>query len=229
VAVTVDGHRSAGSPVVAAMLLEFIEADEDILPDSETLGLSDLDAGREYHVIISQLGGLYRYALGDVVRVVDRPQGVPRLEYAGRRTLSNVAGERLRESQVVRALKDALLSTGMEIDNVTCHVEQRGDDTGYGVAIAPRGSFQTQEIEALEVRFDRALQDVSRCYRHARESGRLGKSVFHVTEPDAFFREWQARITSGVRPAQAKDRMFTSDADIWRRLTGRTAEGLRSV
>ncbi|UFZ04958.1 GH3 auxin-responsive promoter family protein [Bradyrhizobium ontarionense] len=229
VAVTVDGHRSAGSPVVAAMLLEFIEADEDILPDSLTLGLSDLDAGREYHVIISQLGGLYRYALGDVVRVVDRLQGVPRLEYAGRRTLSNVAGERLRESQVVRAVKDALLSTGMEIGNVTCHVEQRGDDMGYGVAIAPRGSFQAHEIGALEVRFDRALQDVSRCYRHARESGRLGKSVFHVTEPDAFFREWQARITSGVRPAQAKDRIFTSDAEIWRRLIGRTAEGLRSV
>ncbi len=223
VAVTLDRHATAGSPVVAAALHEFLDADEELRADSKTVGLSDLEIGREYHVVLSHVGGLYRYALGDVVRVVDRAGEIPRLEYAGRRTLSDAVGERLRESHIIRALASALRSTGLEINNVTCRVEP-GDREGprYAVAVAPRQPFRASETGALVAAFDRALQDLARGYRDARRNGRLGKPVFHLTAADAFFREWQARIASGTRPPQAKDRMFANDDALWRRLTGET-------
>jgi GH3 auxin-responsive promoter len=221
VALTLDRHATAGSPVVGAALHEFLDADEEIRADSETMNLSDLEIGREYHVVLSHVGGLYRYALGDVVRVVDRIGEVPRLEYAGRRTVSDSTGERLRESHIIRALKAALLATGQEVNNVTCHVEHdHQEKPRYGIAVAPRQPFRPSETNVLAAVFDRVLQDLACGYRDSRRNSRLGKPVFHITPPDAFFREWQARIASGTRPPQAKDRMFTHDGAFWRRLTG---------
>jgi GH3 auxin-responsive promoter len=230
VAVALDRHATAGSPVVAAAVHEFIDADEDVLSDSKTLDFSALEIGREYHVVLSHVGGLYRYALGDVVRVIDRVGGVPRLEYAGRRTLSDAVGERLRESHVIRALKTALASTGLEINNVTCRVAGRNDDsTRYEFAVAPHRPFLTSETKALAVVFDQALQDVACGYRNARRSARLEKPVFHLTTPDAFFQEWQDRIASGTRPPQAKDGMFTRDDALWRRLIRQAEPNILAV
>jgi hypothetical protein len=230
VALALDRHATAGSPVVTGVLHEFLDADEEIRADSETIDLCDLEIGREYHVVMSQPGGLYRYALGDIVRVVDRVGSVPRLEYAGRHTLSNSVGERLRESHVIRALKAALLATGQEVNNVTCRIGSGVQQVRrYEVAIAPREPFFPGETKLLETVFDRTLQDVARGYRDARQGARLGKAVFHLTAPDAFFREWEARIASGVRPPQAKDRMFTHDDALWRRITGQVENKTRVV
>jgi hypothetical protein len=230
VAVALDRHATAGSPVVAAAVHEFIDADEDIQSSSQTFDFSALEIGREYHVVLSHVGGLYRYALGDVVRVIDRVGGVPRLEYAGRRTLSDAVGERLRESHVIRAMKTALASTGLEINNVTCRVEGRTDkNTRYEFAVAPRQPFLTSETKALAAAFDQALQDGARGYHDARRNARLEKPVFHVTAPDAFFQEWQDRIASGIRPPQAKDRMFTRDDTLWRRLVRQAEPNVLAV
>ena len=230
VALALDRHSTAGSPVVVGALQEFLDADEEYQGRGETLDLPDLEIGREYHVVLSHVGGLYRYALGDVVRVVDRVADVPRLEYAGRRTLSDSVGERLRESYIIRALKSALLATGQEVNNVTCHVDH-GDQPlpQYNVAVAPRQPMRAGEIDLLAAVFDRALRDLARGYREARALGRLGMPVFHVTAPDAFFREWQNRIASGIRPPQAKDRMFTRDAASWRRLIRPAEANIRPV
>jgi GH3 auxin-responsive promoter len=230
VAVALDRHATAGSPVVAAAVHEFIGADEDIQPNSQTIDFSALETGREYHVVLSHVGGLYRYALGDVVRVIDRVRGVPRLEYAGRRTLSDAVGERLRESHVVRALKTALASTGLEINNVTCRVEAHPcKNTRYEFAVAPHQPFLASETKALAAAFDQALQDVARGYRDARRNARLEKPVFHVTAADAFFQEWQDRIASGIRPPQAKDRMFVRDDAVWRRLVRQAEANVLAV
>lgn len=229
VALTLDRHATAGSPVVVGALHEFLDADEEIRADSETVNLLDLEIGREYHVVLSHIGGLYRYALGDVVRVIDRIGEVPRLEYAGRCTLSNSVGERLRESHIIRALKSALLATGQEVNNVTCHVEHGYQGPRYGVAVAPRQPIRPSETNLLTAVFDRALQELACGYRDARQNGQLGMPVFHLATSDAFFREWQARIASGTRPPQAKDRMFTRDDALWRRMTGQLEVNNRAV
>src|SRR5690606_24579285 len=120
VGVALDRHTSACSLTVGASLYEFLDADEDLTPDATTLTWDELEEGRDYHVVFSHIGGLYRYAVGDVVRVVDRVAGVPRVSYAGRATRSSVAGERLRDAQVIRALDEASRSTGLDGRNEAC-------------------------------------------------------------------------------------------------------------
>lgn len=69
--------------------------------------LRDLIAGRDYEVLLSTAGGLFRYRSGDRVRVT-ATTGHPRLRFTGRGgTVSDLVGEKLHESEVLAALLES--------------------------------------------------------------------------------------------------------------------------
>ncbi|WP_034261038.1 GH3 auxin-responsive promoter family protein [Actinospica robiniae] len=220
VGVALDRHLTAGSAAITAAFHEFVDADEDVRPDSTTLLFDELEVGREYHVVLSHIGGLYRYALGDVVRVVDRVGAMPRISYAGRGNRSDVAGERLRESHVVRALQTALGAQGLEVRNASCRAVSPPGETRprYEFALAPHSPFGAVEVRELASSVDAALRDVASGYASARTAGRLDPPALHVLARDAFDVQWQARVEAGTRPAQVKDRVFERDDAAWARL-----------
>ncbi|MFF3916364.1 GH3 auxin-responsive promoter family protein [Streptomyces sp. NPDC001852] len=219
VAVPLDRHGTAGSVVVTASVYEFVDADEDLAPDVATLGLPDLEPGRDYHVVFSHIGGLYRYAVGDVVRVVDRMEGVPRLSYAGRANRSDAAGERLRDAQVFRALADALDTTGLELRNVACRVRKEAAAAPrYEFAVAPQSPWRAEEAARFADRLDAAISAEAPRYGAARSAGRLDAATVRTVDRDAFVRDWQEIVDSGVRPTQVKDRLFRQDPAHWDRL-----------
>jgi hypothetical protein len=220
VGVTLDRHGSAGSLVSTASLYEFVEADERLDAESATLEAHELEPGREYHVLFSHVGGLYRYAVGDVVHVVDVEGGVPRVEYAGRAAGADVAGERLRESQVLRALRSALSTCGLEIRNASCHPAQDRDARPrYEFAIAPQHTWSEAEEKRLESVLERAMGEQAPDYAAARAAGRLRPLATRILDPVAFQRDWHAEVEAGTRPAQVKDRLIRTDPAVWRRLT----------
>ncbi|MFI6689981.1 GH3 auxin-responsive promoter family protein [Streptomyces sp. NPDC050485] len=225
VGVALDRHPTAGSLVVTASVFEFADADDDLGPDTATLGPHELEAERDYHVVFSHVGGLYRYAVGDVVRVVDHAHGVPRLAYAGRATRSDHAGERLREAQVIRALRSALDATGLEVRNAACRpVAPEGRPATYEFAVACPTPWSNDEATAFLAHLDRALRGQSADYRTARAQGRLAAPWLVRLDADAFLRDWHDRVATGIRPTQVKDRLFWQDAGQWARLTGRTRQ-----
>ncbi|MFF8974801.1 GH3 auxin-responsive promoter family protein [Streptomyces sp. NPDC014995] len=221
VAVPLDRHPTAGSLVVTASVYEFADADADLTADTPTLRPHELEAGRDYHVVFSHVGGLYRYAVGDVVRVVDHQGGVPRLEYTGRGVRSDHAGERLRDAQVIRALSAALAATGLELRNAACRVTTAARPA-YAFAVAPLTPWSREESERFTGLLDQALGRESPGYRAARADGRLAAPELLLLDPEAFQRDWQDRVDSGIRPTQVKDRLFRQAPDQWSRLTGRT-------
>ncbi|MFE7283160.1 GH3 auxin-responsive promoter family protein [Streptomyces noursei] len=220
--VALDRHGSAGSLVVTASAYEFLDAESDIRPDSPTLTLHELEPDRDYHVIFSHIGGLYRYAVGDVVRVVDRVAGVPRVAYAGRSTRSDAVGERLRDAQVIRALAAAAQATGLDVRNAACRVADRpeGAVAHYEFAVAARDVWSAQETQRFAVELDGAIGREAAGYRTARAAGRLTAATVRRLDGDAFLRDWHTSVATGIRPTQVKDRMFRQDHTLWGQLTG---------
>lgn len=226
VAVALDRHESAGSLTVTASVYEFLDADADLGPDAKTLTFDDLEPGRDYHVVFSHIGGLYRYAVGDVVRVVDRVDGVSRVAYAGRATRSDAVGERLREAQVLRALAAAARGTGLDLRNAACRVrETHGLPPHYEFALAPRGAWAESETTRFAALLDTAIGDEAPAYRAARSGGRLGPLTVQLLAEDDFLRDWHTAVACGIRPTQVKDRLFRPDAALWERLTGSARAG----
>lgn len=210
-----------GPLVVSSVYYEFVPADEPVRPDSPTLRFDELDDGGEYHVLLSHAGGLWRYAVGDVVRVAGFLHGVPCVEYAGRGTPAELDGVRVREACVVDALAGAAADTGCSLVNATCRPARDGAGRAcLEVALEPAGPV---DVASLAKALDRRLTRRSRAYGDARASGRLAPARLHVTAADAFMCEWVHRVEAGNRPPQVKDRVFWTDDDGWLRLLGSTA------
>jgi GH3 auxin-responsive promoter len=223
VAVALDRHPTAAPLVVSGCFYEFIPAEEEIAPDSETLLAEEIEPGREYHVVLTHVGGLYRCAVSDIVRVIDFVERTPRVEYAGRSATRSGAGERLLEPQVVRALRGALADGGIDIRNATCRLaEAEAAAPRYEVAVAALGAPSAPERGALATALDARLGEQCRDYRAARAADRLGPVRVHLTHPDAFLREWERRVRAGERPPRVKDRVFQPDDEAWRRLVADT-------
>jgi GH3 auxin-responsive promoter len=67
--------------------------------------LHELSIGQEYTVILSQKGGLYRYRIGDRIRVTHYYRHTPCLEFLGRhQAISDLVGEKLQATFVQDAL-----------------------------------------------------------------------------------------------------------------------------
>jgi hypothetical protein len=89
-------------PVLDEVFFEFVD----------TLGnihlLHELKIGETYEIIISQKGGLYRYQIGDRIRVTHFYKGTPCLEFIGRtEEISDLVGEKLN-SEFVRDVLELL-------------------------------------------------------------------------------------------------------------------------
>lgn len=221
VTVALDRHPTAGSLVVTAAVYEFADADADLCAGAQTLQPHELQPGRDYHVVFSHVGGLYRYTAGDVVRVLDHVDGVPRLEYAGRGERSDHAGERLREGQVLRALSRALGAGGLEARGVACRASRTQQGVlAYEFALAAATPWSPDESDGFRARLDRALREESADYCRARTGGRLATPSLALLDADAFVRDWHRRVAGGVLPSEAKDRIFRQGPDDWARLTG---------
>jgi GH3 auxin-responsive promoter len=80
--------------MVAAVTSHFLEFLEE--SSSECRLLADLEEGHEYSVILTTGGGLWRYRLGDRVRVTGFAQKTPLLEFIGKEdSVSDLRGEKL--------------------------------------------------------------------------------------------------------------------------------------
>lgn len=86
-------------PVLDEVFFEF-EDDTGFL-----YGLHELNIGQTYTIILSQKGGLYRYRIGDRIRVTHYYRHTPCLEFLGRdQAISDLVGEKLQETFVHHAL-----------------------------------------------------------------------------------------------------------------------------
>ncbi|MGL4501402.1 MAG: GH3 auxin-responsive promoter, partial [Planktothrix sp.] len=82
-------------PVLDEVFFEF-EDDQGCL-----YKLHELNIGQTYTIILSQKGGLYRYRIGDRIRVSGIYHHTPCLEFLGRNeAISDLVGEKLQESFV---------------------------------------------------------------------------------------------------------------------------------
>ncbi len=96
----------AGLAELTANVLEFLPAAQKGLAEPATCLPDDVEVGEEYFLIVTNRAGLWRYDLGDRVRVVDRVGRSPVFEFLCRgEHTANITGEKLTEHQVVEAMR----------------------------------------------------------------------------------------------------------------------------
>ncbi|RPI41638.1 MAG: hypothetical protein EHM59_19700, partial [Betaproteobacteria bacterium] len=134
---------------------------------------ADLDVGAEYELLLTTSSGLYRYAIGDRVRVSGHLERTPTLEFLGRSGVqSDLCGEKLDEPFVARAIGGSGVRFGMLVP--------RREPRGYCL-ILDASELDEQAARRVAQATDRALC-VNPQYAYARGIGQLAALEARLVE-----------------------------------------------
>ncbi|WP_353931561.1 GH3 auxin-responsive promoter family protein [Okeanomitos corallinicola TIOX110] len=154
-------------PILDQVFFEFEDDDHNIY------NLHELNVNQEYKIILSQKGGLYRYRIGDRIKVTHYHHNTPCLQFIGRnQTTSDLVGEKLPETFV----KNALEKLNLQNTNFKSLVPI-SQPPHYILLL----DSATETPEKIAQKLDQSLSK-SYHYQRARTLGQL-------TEPEVFISE----------------------------------------
>jgi len=200
--------------------------DSDEKPSENTLFIEELEVGKEYEMIVTNLTGLYRYRFGDVIRCVGYHGESPIVEIAYRKgQFLNAQGERTSEETFYTSLsKTAEEDWNLDIldySTVEYFLKQNGTDscpcyTVY-VELAEKNSngktpvlrpLTDVELNAL----DRQIGKANHLYEFFRSNGRLHRIEAVPVRPGTFEKLRKTMVNNlGTSPMQMKQPRVTRD------------------
>jgi len=168
--IPIEDGTASGILNVRSHFFEFIPADEYGTPSPRALQMHEVQEGGEYFLLLTNGSGLYRYDIGDRVRVTGRIGQAPLIEFLSRDAhTSSMAGEKLTEDQVVSAMRRVTDGAPSSVEFVLA--PRFGETPCYRLYVEGQGTCHAPDLAA---RFDAALCDSNVEYAGKRESGRLG-------------------------------------------------------
>lgn len=103
---TADLDVDGGIPTIHRNFFEFVERDKWDRGERDCLLIDELEAGREYYILVTTGSGLYRYFMNDIVRVTGFYRKTPTLKFVQKgKGVTNITGEKVYEGQVMEAVR----------------------------------------------------------------------------------------------------------------------------
>ncbi len=178
--------------------------------DIETNGiklLQELEKGKNYTVIVTTQGGLYRYNTGDIINVYDFYNNCPLLKFISRENnISDYFGEKLNEtfvSDIIHKLKLDFISDFCMFSPYT-----DGKDFFYVIYLETDKSINLKEIE--EKIEEKLLMNFH--YRYARKLNQL-KHFRIIKVKNAIMRYTEICQSRGQKLGDIKHKIFSNCID----------------
>ena len=209
----------AASESLMAMPLEMSALDAVLLPKSclfeflpvdapagtKTLLMDELEVGKDYEVIITNLAGLYRYRMYDVVRVTGFYQKTPKVEFLYRSNLVlNITGEKTTQQMLDWAVERACKEVGLSYSRFCVRgVMQQGTAPYYDVLIEPLNETNA-DLSALALALDDALRQSNLYIDVRRREDVLAPTQVHLLHKGTFDAYTDSLRQQGVNVNQVK-------------------------
>jgi hypothetical protein len=188
--------------------LEFIPEHEAEKDAPEIIPLSDVKKGQRYEMVITNMGGYYRYRLGDLMTFTSvNPYTVRHIGRKGK--ISNLSGEKISDSHVIKSIAAACGKTGAELVDYSV-IGQVGRESGQGFYTIA-ALFRNDEIDAVDFvsAFEDHMKSINEEFRVVREMGGIGPTVLRKLRASPV--EEKIRLTGSI---QAKPIPLTMDASV---------------
>lgn len=214
---------------IRSHFFEFIPEEHIDDPNPPVLVADELQVDKSYYILFTTSGGLYRYNINDIVKVVGWYNRTPLLEFLHKGgNISSFTGEKLTESQVTDAASATITSTGMKMRFFTVIPEFR-PEPHYELWLEPEEmpSNQSEFAHSVAREFDKQLGLKNIEYQTKRESQRLSAAVGRIVPPGTYENLRSKLVSQGVPDAQIKISHLNPKQDIRQHLE--TAMGLVKV
>ena len=185
---------------------EFIPVDreEEDDPCPATLLLDEVEEGRQYELVITNQSGLYRYRMGDVIRVVGFYNETPMVEFCYRKkNLLSLAGEKVTEDDLISAVRELERRSGIRFTDFCVFPDQAAEPCRYVVYAEPEESVPAERAAELGAVLHQELCRANENYDVLKNTIGIPKIVF--LRPQAFRRHKKTRMEKyGITDNQMK-------------------------
>lgn len=193
---------------------EFIPADN---PGVEAVPLWEVEKGKVYEMVISSSNGLWRYRLGDTVRIMQTDP--VKIRIAGRtRSFINAFGEELMEDNAERAIASACDKCGAHILNYTAAPLFAGD--GHKARHQWLIEWENQPASTVEFAdiLDAELRQLNSDYDAKRSHSIFLDSPEIITARPGLFDDWLKNAGSHKLGGQRKVPRLHNDREMMEQL-----------
>lgn len=152
---------------------EFIPVDQHDSSDPTVLEGHELEVGKDYFVLLTTSGGLYRYDIHDIVRCVGFEGQAPYLEFLNKgKNFSSLTGEKLSEHQVIDAVERSFTELRIASDTFTLAPVMDHTDTPQYVLLLESRAHQGR-ADVLAERVQAHLERANEEYGEKCRTGRI--------------------------------------------------------
>ncbi|UEG50843.1 GH3 auxin-responsive promoter family protein [Ferruginibacter lapsinanis] len=168
---------------------EFMPVEEYGKPNPQTMGLDDIVVGKNYALIISNNGGLWRYLIGDTVQFTSiNPY---KIKVTGRlKHYINAFGEELIVDNSDRAIAIAAEKTGAVINDYTAAPVYFSDKNNGGHEWLIEFDKEPSDKTAFIYELDNALKEINSDYEAKRYKDIALRLPLVHSLPKGTFTEW---------------------------------------
>jgi hypothetical protein len=171
------------------IFMEFMPVEEYGKADPQTIGLQDVELGKNYALVISTNGGLWRYLLGDTIQFTRL--GPYRLRVSGRlKHFINAFGEEVIVDNADKAIVMASNRTGAEVNDYTAAPVYFGDHSNGAHEWLIEFEKLPENMDVFSAELDKALKELNSDYEAKRHKDIALSPPIVKSVPKGLFTSW---------------------------------------
>lgn len=173
--IALEPEAAGGLPPLHHHFFEFVEQAGWDRGLPEFLTLAQLEAGRQYYILITTASGLYRYFMNDLVEVTGFFQQTPLLRFLQKgKGVTSLTGEKLYEAQTIDAVREITTRYGLSSGFFLLVADEEASAYRLFIELDHDARDIRPDAGVIAAAVDARLGELNIEYHGKRESGRLG-------------------------------------------------------
>lgn len=142
---------------------------------TKTLTISELEIGKEYEIIVTNMSGFYRYRIEDVVKVTGFYKQSPKVTFLYRlNQIANISGEKINQHAFDLLINDLCEATGEEFNGYCIYADRSTSPGHYCLLIEPKNDVPDSECARYAEIFEKRLCETNVLVMPQIRNGALG-------------------------------------------------------
>lgn len=185
---------------------EFIPIEEE---STRPLLMNELEVGKLYEIVVTNLSGLYRYKIKDVIRVTGFKGKNPLIQFAYRKEqVINMGGVHLTIEHITNAIKAFEKDLGVNITDYSLYVNTDHVPARIELFIETEKEIAEEKICKLSQMWDGELEKVNAEHGRMLRVGESDNSVVYCVKAGTYNEYRNLKIKKGIPVNQIKTVRF---------------------
>ena len=182
---------------------EFIPVEEE--ESGETLTIDELEIGKQYEIVITNVSGFYRYQIWDVIRVTGFYHEAPLVEFVYRKSqMLSIAGEKTNEEAVRWVIEEFIRATGVNVADYSVYANADTEPGHYVLLMEPDGMIAKEKVAEYRDILEEKMMHANPSYGDKIRTGVLGKMELFIVQQQTYQLYRDMMIMKGTSPNQLK-------------------------